>query len=98
MEPIVQIIISLVVFLPLSLFLLISGWLCLHSGIGVLYPPHHIAILITRIGKGKKAAIAIKRGFIEKQKEKMVGYRAIVAGVILVLITTALFVDAIPRM
>ena len=97
MDPFVQIFISLFVFLPLSLFILISGWRCLRFGIGVLYPPHYFAIFITRVFKGKKAAVAIRREFIERQKERMVGYKAIGGGIVLLVIAIALVVDAMAR-
>lgn len=98
MEPIIQIGIAVIIFLPLSLFLLISGIVCSRIGIGILYPPHYIAILITRVFKGKKAAFKLKSELKEKQKEKEVGYKSIVGGVIMLLMTIALFVDAIQKL
>lgn len=98
MEPIIQIGIAAIIFLPLSLFLLTSGVLGIRIGIGVLYPPHLIAILITRVFKGKKAALKLKSELKEKQKGKEVGYQSIVGGTIMLLMTIVLFIDAIQKL
>ena len=96
-QPIVQMFLAVIIVLPLGLFNFISGWLCLHSGKGVLTPPQYIGILILRILKGKEVAIYRKKELIDQQKSEITGYAEIATGVFALVYSLILFVEAIQR-
>ncbi len=98
MDPVVQIFLSVAIFLPLSFINLRSGWLCLRFGKGVLTPPQHLGLLVLNAFKGKNAAAKRKKELIELQKRKRVGYTEIATGIFVLLYSLILFIDAIPRM
>ena len=98
MEPIVQIFLSILVFLPASLLVLRSGWLCLRYGRGILTPPQHLGLLALSIFKGEDAAAMRKKELIEIQKRKVTGYEAVFSGSIALLISITLFIEAILRL